>query len=413
MKKLSIILAFALVALTACTKSKEVHPEIGDGNDEIVTVGMKEVHVEYTRTDHAELNHVVFHYCPADANGNAQQFDAAEMTKKETFFELVLDELLCDTLYWYYYELFPNSGDAFNSVQKTFHTQACDTPEPPEPPTPPSGTPEGAINGLFTINNEGKQVYFSQGNLQYIGSATMPYWKFADNQWDYLGYNGQGSSNHNADRDLFLWGTSGFNHGAVCYQPWSTSPENSDYYAYGSMTANLYDQTGEADWGYNKIQNGGNQFNQWRTLSCPEWDYILFTRNTMSGIRFVKAQVLGVNGIMILPDNWNASYYSFNNANQSDGSYDSNIIAVESVWLNQLQSKGVVFLCSAGNRSGITTEGICGVGWCNSIGFYWSSSFYTFDDAYSIEIRDDGMQIHPNSSFINGFSVRLVQDANK
>ena len=133
-KKLSIILICALVALTACTKSKEVHPEIGDGNDEIVTVGMKDVHVEYTRTDHAKLNRVVFHYCPADANGNAQQFMTAEMTKKETFFELTLNDLLSDTLYWYYYELFPNNGDVFTTIQKTFHTQANEQPGPPTPP---------------------------------------------------------------------------------------------------------------------------------------------------------------------------------------------------------------------------------------------------------------------------------------
>ena len=42
MKKLSIILACILVAMISCTKSKEVHPENGDGDDEIVTVGMKE-----------------------------------------------------------------------------------------------------------------------------------------------------------------------------------------------------------------------------------------------------------------------------------------------------------------------------------------------------------------------------------
>lgn len=134
MKKLSIILFTALVSLAACTKSKEVHPEIGDGNDEIVTVGMKDVHVKYTRTDHAELNRVVFHYCPADANGNAQQFAAAEMTKKETLFELTLNDLLSDTLYWYYYELFPVNGDAFNTLQKTFHTQTFEQPGPPTPP---------------------------------------------------------------------------------------------------------------------------------------------------------------------------------------------------------------------------------------------------------------------------------------
>ena len=133
MKNLSIILACILVAMVSCAKSKEVHPEIGDGNDEIVTVGIKDVHVEYSRTDHAELNRVVFHYCPADANGNAQQFAAAEMTKKEIFFELTLNDLFSDTLYWYYYELFPNNGDAFNTVQKTFHTQFFEQPGPPIP----------------------------------------------------------------------------------------------------------------------------------------------------------------------------------------------------------------------------------------------------------------------------------------
>ena len=177
MKNLSIILACILVAMISCTKSKEVHPEIGDGNDEIVTVGKNDVHVKYARTDHAELNRVVFHYCPADANGNAQQFETAEMIKRETLFELTLNDLLSDTLYWYYYESFSSGGDASNSSQKTFRTQAFDQPEPPTPPTPPSGAPEGAINGLFTINENGDQVYFSQGNLQYIGSAATPYWK--------------------------------------------------------------------------------------------------------------------------------------------------------------------------------------------------------------------------------------------
>ena len=142
MKKLSIILACALVAMMSCTKSKEVHPEIGDGNDEILTVGIKDVHVEYTRTDHAELSRVVFHYSLAEV----QQFEAAEMAKRETFFELTLDNLLCDALYSYYYELFYNGGETSTTELKTVRTQACDTPTPP---TPPSGVPEGAVNVPF------------------------------------------------------------------------------------------------------------------------------------------------------------------------------------------------------------------------------------------------------------------------
>lgn len=131
MKNLSVILACILVAFISCTKSKEVHPELGDGNDEIVTVGMKDVHVEYTRSDITELSKVMFHYGPADANGHAQQFATAEMTKNTTFFELTLNDLLSDTLYWYYYELIPKDGDIFITEQKTFHTQVLpiDIPE--------------------------------------------------------------------------------------------------------------------------------------------------------------------------------------------------------------------------------------------------------------------------------------------
>lgn len=162
--------------------------------------------------------------------------------------------------------------------------------------------PEGMLNGLFSVS-ENNQVYFSQGNLQYIGSATTPYWKFAEHQWDYIGEAQIGDS-QTADRDLFGWGTSGYNHGAECYQPWSTSGNNGDYYVYDNWQANLFDQTGQADWGCNAISNGGNQPNQWRTLTQPEWNYLFFERNTTSGIRFAYAQINNINGLILLPDNW-------------------------------------------------------------------------------------------------------------
>ena len=115
MKKLSIILLFALVAMISCTKSKEVHPEIGDGNDELVTVGINNISVKYIRNDIANLQKVVFHYSITDA----QQFDATEMTKTSDCFMLTLNDLQRDTLYRYYYELFPYSGNTFNTNQKT------------------------------------------------------------------------------------------------------------------------------------------------------------------------------------------------------------------------------------------------------------------------------------------------------
>lgn len=184
MKNLSIILACLLVAMMSCTKSKEVHPEIGDGNDEIITVGMKDVYVKYMRTDIAELQKVVFHYSIAET----LQFYAAEMTKKDCF-ELTLNDLLSDTLYCYYYELFPNNGDAFQSEQKTFRTQAFETPEPPTPPTPPSGEHEyvdlGLPSGLLwaTCNlgattPEGYGDYFAWGETRAKDSYSPGNYKY-------------------------------------------------------------------------------------------------------------------------------------------------------------------------------------------------------------------------------------------
>ena len=405
----------------SCTKSKEVHPEIGDGNDEIVTVGTTGVHVEYTRTDHAELNRVVFHYCPADANGNAQQFAAAEMTKKETSFELTLNNLLSDTLYWYYYEMFPNDGSATNTTQKTFHTQAYETPDPPTPPTPPSGIPEGAINGLFTINENGDQVYFSQGNLQYQASTNI--WRFAENQWDYVGgtENGIESGNvyeqgvkcdntlisptYNGWIDLFGWGTSGYNHGAVCYQPWDISMMGWDYYAYGSDNYNLNDQGGKADWGYNAISNGGNAENLWRTLTIDEWGYVLNARSTTSEIRYAKAQVNGVNGMILLPNDWSSNIYSLSSTNSSGADYSSNTIS-QSDWNTKFEVNGAVFLPAAFHRDG--TYYTC----TNYYGDYWSASYSPSNSAYSWDFDHTGIGFSNWTCRGRGDSVRLVQDAN-
>lgn len=45
--------------MISCTKSKEVHPEIGDGNDELVTVGINNISVKYIRNDIANLQKMV------------------------------------------------------------------------------------------------------------------------------------------------------------------------------------------------------------------------------------------------------------------------------------------------------------------------------------------------------------------
>lgn len=278
--------------------------------------------------------------------------------------------------------------------------------------------PDGAINGLFTVGMDGnvaRQVYFSKGNLQFIPQyydhTWHYYWKFADYQWEYLGNNGQGSTNQNVARDLFGWGTSGYNHGATAYQPWSTSTNNYDYCAYGQYNYNLNQegQSGQADWGYNAISNGGNAENiGWRTLLREEWDYVINTRTTTSGIRYAKGTVNGVIGLILLPDNWDASTYTLNNTNTSGASFDGNIIS-SGDWTTTLEPHGAVFLPAAGLRDGTSVNSV------GERGYYWSSThehlpaygYYYF--AYNMHIYSNEVAIAYTIGRSDGLAVRLVR----
>ncbi|MBR5082369.1 MAG: hypothetical protein IKX35_08030 [Bacteroidales bacterium] len=294
-------------------------------------------------------------------------------------------------------------------------------------PVPPSGVPEGAINGLFTINENGDQVYFSKGNLQYQASTDT--WRFAENQWNYVGGvdynqnmleygnvyengvkcdNAMISSTYSGWIDLFGYGTSGYNHGAICYQPWSISYQWEAYYAYGSVNSNLNDQNGQADWGYNRISNGGNVEGCWRTLSHEEWNYLINVRSTISGIRFVDARVNDVNGIIVLPDNWDASLYELHNINNANvynnGAYDFNVVTLEEWEL--LENNGAVFIPSSGGRTGdqYMSNGYHG--------YYWSTTSYDDHSSYSVCFSNSGVILCDYwISRTYGWSVRLVQDA--
>lgn len=278
----------------------------------------------------------------------------------------------------------------------------------------------GALNGLFTINANGDKVNFSQGNLQYQASSHT--WRFAENQWDFVGtqYPGQGpaagtvigsdntaiSGNTPSWIDLFGWGTSGYNHGATAYQPYSTTNNSSYYYAYGNSNNNLNSQTGQADWGYNKIINGGNIENGgWRTLTNDEWTYLFMWRNTDSGIRWKQGKVNGVKGIILLPDNWTVSLYPLS----EEYGYNSNIIS-DTDWQNIFEPNGAVFLPITGYRSSTSVSVM-------DLGCYWTASRcnivnYTTSDAYSVRFYDGTLDYEFRHDYrYNGFAVRLVHDA--
>ena len=281
---------------------------------------------------------------------------------------------------------------AINEIGTAYGEEICFNTLALEPPT-------GALSGVFSVSAT-KQVIFSMGNLQC--QVIMNRWRFAELQYTIIGNdNANISSTYNGWIDLFGWGTSGYNHGAVAYQPWNTDIADNSYYAYGNYMYNLNDQTGMADWGYNAIYNGGNIENFWRTLTYNEWMYLMDTRPTSSGIRYAKATVNGVRGVILLPDNWNEHIYHLERTNNSSATYSNNVIT-SSNWRYILEANGAVFLPTAGSRD---ESSILNVGYS---GDYWTATHNALN-SYCLHFTNSYMGIDDDLRH-KGFAVRLVHD---
>lgn len=263
----------------------------------------------------------------------------------------------------------------------------------------------GAIQAAFSVSAD-KQVYFSMGNLQYQASTGL--WRFAENQYDMIkGDNGNISETYEGWIDLFGWGTSGWNSGANAYQPYSTTSNYFDYYVGGSYSNSLTGSYANADWGvYNKISNGGNQSEMWRTLTKDEWYYLINNRPNADKL-YSQGSVDGVTGFIILPDNWTVpSTISFTH---QAGNWIKNSYSLDK-W-NVMQSYGAVFLPGAGMRSNTNWT-------CFSIGdgSYWSSSCDDIENensefnAYCMYFNNYSVTADSRGNRRMGRSVRLVQD---
>ena len=264
---------------------------------------------------------------------------------------------------------------------------------------------EGAIDGVFSVSPQ-KRVKFSKGNLQYQASTNT--WRFAEHQWDFIGseevYHGKpggtvsGSDNryissiYNGWIDLFGWGTSGYK-GKM---PYMTSSVTTDYGHEDKSISNT-----NYDWGiYNDISNGSDK--AWRTLTIDEWKYVLNMRNTQSGIRYAKAKVNGVKGLVLFPDNWIYEIYNIHNASISTATFDSNIISKKD-WKNLFEANGAVFLPVAGYRYENLIDCV------DEEATYWSSTCDNNEDAYHCGFNNSAISSMKYSRNL-GHSVRLVCD---
>ena len=258
-------------------------------------------------------------------------------------------------------------------------------------------TPSAGI-GVFSVSAD-KQVTFSKGNLQYTQSTNT--WAFAENQWDYIGtdnvtggsissdptYGDSKEGTALADKvDLFGWSTSATNFGV------STSKDNNDYT--GSFV----------DWGTNKI--GNDAPNTWRTLTYNEWEYLLNNRPNATSLKGV-AQVSGVNGLILLPDNWvcpkGVTFKSGFHSSFGVEYYAAYQTFTADQW-SKLEAAGAVFLPAAGFRYGTSVYHV------QRNGNVWSATEFDSNLAYNLNFRSDATYMYYNYNRSFGPSVRLVKD---
>lgn len=253
----------------------------------------------------------------------------------------------------------------------------------------------GKLPGVFSVSDT-KKVRFSQGNLQYQASTDT--WRFAEHQYDrvYMGCelilnvdssyrvggtvpdsdNREISSMYNGWIDLFGWGT-------------GNNPTNSsiDYHDYSTFFA---------DWGVNKISNGGNVANAWFTLSREEWYYLINTRANASSKRGV-AVVNGISGLVLLPDNWTLP----------SGVYFTVIYNTytTSQWA-LMEEAGAVFLPAVGLRYGTSVNRV------GNSGNYWSCTNQGTYQALNLYFDLEG-GVYISTIFSDrgvGLSVRLCSE---
>jgi hypothetical protein len=181
---------------------------------------------------------------------------------------------------------------------------------------------------------------------------------------------------------LFGWGTGN--------NPTNASTDYNDYPTF-------------VDWGVNKIGNYAP--NTWRTLTYGEWEYLIEERPNYDKL-IGAAQVNGVNGLILLPDNWTCpSGVTFKSGfhDYYGTDYYAEYQTFSSSEWSKLEASGAVFFPAAGYRYGSAVDSVQGYGG------YWSATESDYDVAYGLCFYS-GEAYMGHSGRWYGQSVRLVQD---
>jgi hypothetical protein len=240
------------------------------------------------------------------------------------------------------------------------------------------GTGEPETTFMFSVA-ENKTVTFSPGNLQYHPANDE--WRFAPSQTDYIGKANENiSSTYNGWIDLFGWGTGN--------NPTNASTDYNDYQTF-------------VDWGVNQI--GSYAPNTWRTLTYDEWSYLRYERPNYDKLIGV-AQVNGVNGLILLPDDWTCpDEVSFKSgvAEESESFADYQSFSA-SQW-SKLEASGAVFFPASGFRKGsemMDLQQIC----C-----YWVANAIDEGFSFTLVCQSYWLNLEKGPKHLRQ-SVRLVKD---
>lgn len=259
-----------------------------------------------------------------------------------------------------------------------------------------------ALGGFFTVNSEGKTVFFSKGNVQITGEKNFGVswtYKFATHQYDIIG---------NAEANTTIIANSMLDPypGTVDLFGWSSNNEN-NYNFYGINNSVLYsDYSGDfRDW-------GGKFTDPWRTPTKDEWTYLFNTRSTGSTVfgttsaRYALATIntdgSGVNGMILFPDGINIASTEVTTAGTVNSKSNFTTKCTTAKW-NALEAKGCVFLPAAGKRIGVTVSNV------GSEGYYWSATSET-NKASGASFSSSAVAPANDYDRWNGCSVRLVQN---
>lgn len=254
-----------------------------------------------------------------------------------------------------------------------------------------------ALGGFFTVNSEGKTVFFSKGNVQFTRNSSWSS-KFAAHQYDIIG-------NAEANTTITNNGTLE-SPGTVDLFGWSSNNEN-NYNYYGINNSVVYsDYSGDfKDWGKTRSD-------PWRTPTKDEWTYLFNTRSSGSTVfetssaRYTLATIntdgSGVNGMILFPDGINIAKTEVSTPGTVN-SYSNFTTKCTTAQWNALEAKGCIFLPAAGKRIGVTVSNV------GSEGYYWSATSET-NQASGASFSSSAVAPANDYDRWNGCSVRLVQN---